>query len=127
MKLKITIDNKNYEVDVEVAEPEPAGAPPRFHQSVESAAAYAPAAVAAPPADATPVNEAKVCRSPVSGIVAKVTAEEGQSLQVGDELLILEAMKMETQVTASEAGKVASVKVKAGDSVQAGQVLVEFE
>ena len=59
--------------------------------------------------------------------MASVTAEEGQSLQVGDELLVLEAMKMETQVTASEAGKVASVKVKAGDSVQAGQVLVEFE
>jgi methylmalonyl-CoA carboxyltransferase small subunit len=127
MKLKITIDSKNYEVDVEVAEPEPAGAPPRFHQSVESSAARAMVAVAAPPVDATPVNEEKVCRSPVSGIVAKVTAKEGESLQVGDELLILEAMKMETQVTASAAGKVTSVKVKAGDSVQAGQVLVEFE
>ena len=127
MKLKITIDSKNYEVDVEVAEPEQAGAPPRFHQSVESSAARTIVAVAAPPVDATPVNEGKVCRSPVSGIVAKVTAKEGQSLKVGDELLILEAMKMETQVTASAAGKVASVKVKAGDSVQAGQVLVEFE
>ena len=40
---------------------------------------------------------------------------------------MLEAMKMETQVTASAAGRVASVKVKAGDSVRAGQVLVEFE
>ena len=36
-------------------------------------------------------------------------------------------MKMETQVTASVAGNVAAIKVKAGDSVQAGQVLVEFE
>ena len=77
--------------------------------------------------DTTPVNEEKVCRSPVSGIVASVSAKEGQSLEVGDELLVLEAMKMETQVTASAAGRVASVKVKAGDSVQAGQVLVEFE
>jgi len=127
MKLKITIDNKNYEVDVEVAEPEQAGAPPRFHQSVESSAARSIVAVAAPPVDATPVNEGKVCRSPVSGIVAKVTAKEGQSLKVGDELLVLEAMKMETQVTAAVAGRVASVKIKAGDSVQAGQVLVEFE
>jgi methylmalonyl-CoA carboxyltransferase small subunit len=127
MKLKITIDSKNYEVDVEVAEPEAAGAPPRFHQSVESSAARAMAAVAAPPVEAAPVNEGKACRSPVSGIVAKVTAKEGQSLKVGDELLVLEAMKMETQVTASVTGKVASVKVKAGDSVQAGQVLVEFE
>ncbi len=126
MKLKITIDSKNYEVDVEVAEPEAAGAPPRFHQSVESSAARF-VAVAAPPVDTTPVNEDKVCRSPVSGIVASVSAKEGQSLNVGDELLVLEAMKMETQVTASASGRVASVKVKAGDSVQAGQVLVEFE
>jgi biotin carboxyl carrier protein len=59
--------------------------------------------------------------------VASVAAKEGQSLKVGDELLVLEAMKMETQVTAAVAGRVASVKIKAGDSVQAGQVLVEFE
>lgn len=128
MKLRITIDNKNYEVDVEVAEPEPAGAPPRFHQSVESSAVRAPIAVAsAPPAEAAPANEAKVCRSPVSGIVASVTAKAGQLLQVGDELLVLEAMKMETQVTASAAGRVAAVKVKAGESVHSGQILVEFE
>jgi len=85
MKLQITIDNKSYEVEVEVAEPEPAGAPPRFHQSVESSAVRAPVAVtSAPPVDTTPVNEEKVCRSPVSGIVASVSAKEGQSLAVGD-------------------------------------------
>jgi methylmalonyl-CoA carboxyltransferase small subunit len=128
MKLKITIDSKNYEVDVEVAEPEPAGAPPRFHQTVESSAARTSVAVAeAPPIDSSPVVEDKVCRSPVSGLVASVIAQPGQTLQVGDVLLVLEAMKMETQVTASAAGKVAAIKVKTGDSVQAGQVLVEFE
>jgi methylmalonyl-CoA carboxyltransferase small subunit len=127
MKLKITIDSKNYEVDVEVAEPEPAGAPPRFHQTVESSAAHTSVAVAAaPPVDSHPVVEDKVCRSPVSGLVASVVAQPGQTLQVGDVLLVLEAMKMETQVTASAAGKVAAIKVKTGDSVQAGQVLVEF-
>ena len=75
MKLRITIDSKNYEVDVEVAEPEQAGAPPRFHQSVESSAARAAVAAAAPPTETTLVNEDKVCRSPVSGIVASVTAQ----------------------------------------------------
>lgn len=129
MKLKITIDQKQYEVDVEVAEPEQAGAPPRFHQTVESSAARVPVASAAPAAavELSSAEEAKVCRSPVSGIVASVTAQPGQTLQVGDELLVLEAMKMETQVTASVAGRVAQIKVKAGDSVQTGQILVEFE
>ena len=128
MKLKITIDSKQYEVDVDVAEPEAAGAPPRFHQTVESSAARTPVAVAsAPPVESVAVKEDKVCRSPVSGIVASVAAKAGQTLKVGDELLVLEAMKMETQVTASVAGRVASVKVKAGESVHSGQILVEFE
>jgi len=41
--------------------------------------------------------------------------------------VILEAMKMETNITAPVAGKVADIKVKKGDSVQAGQIVVEFE
>jgi methylmalonyl-CoA carboxyltransferase small subunit len=125
MKLKITIDNKNYDVDVEIAETENFGS--RLH-AVESAVARTPiAATAARTAETAVANEEKVCRSPVSGIVASVTAQVGQSLQAGDALLVLEAMKMETQVTAHVAGKVTAIKVKAGDSVQSGQILVEFE
>jgi methylmalonyl-CoA carboxyltransferase 1.3S subunit len=126
MKLNITIDSKQYEVDVEVAESEPLG-----HarlQAVESSAARAPVAVMdAPPVETSTAVEAKVCRSPVSGIVASVVAQPGQTLQVGDVLLVLEAMKMETQVSAPVSGKVAAIKVKAGESVQSGQILVEFE
>jgi methylmalonyl-CoA carboxyltransferase 1.3S subunit len=126
MKLNITIDSKQYEVDVEVAESETFG-----HarlQAVESSAARAPIAlVEAPPVETSSAVESKVCRSPVSGIVASVIAQPGQTLQVGDVLLVLEAMKMETQVSAPVSGKVAAIKVKAGESVQSGQILVEFE
>ena len=69
----------------------------------------------------------KVCRSPVSGIVVRVAAQVGQSLQTGDILLVLEAMKMETNITAPSTGKIAAISVNQGDSVQAGQVVVEFE
>src|SRR3954471_3340802 len=111
MKLKITVDSKNYEVDVEVAEPEVSGHD--RYQAVESAAVRTPIAAAAapPPAQTGSVVESKVCRSPVSGIVASVTAQAGQTLEIGDVLLVLEAMKMETQVTAPTAGKVAEIKV----------------
>jgi methylmalonyl-CoA carboxyltransferase small subunit len=126
MKLNITIDSKQYEVDVEVADVETLGA--SRLQAVESAAARTVIeTVPAPAAEFASVKEDKVCRSPVSGLVASVTAQPGQTLQVGDVLLVLEAMKMETQVTAHVAGKVAAINVKAGDSVQSGQVLVEFE
>ncbi|MGP8245404.1 MAG: biotin/lipoyl-containing protein [Bryobacteraceae bacterium] len=128
MKLKITIDQKTYEVEVEAAEPEPAPAPPRGYP-VEPAQVRLPAAAApaAPPAEGPPVNEEKVCRSPVSGIVVRVVAQPGQNLQAGDILLVLEAMKMETNITAPIAGKASAIKVKQGDSVQSGQVVVEFE
>ena len=127
MKLKITIDQKTYEVEVEAAEPETASASLRGYP-VEPAQVRLPAAAAAaPPADAAPVNEEKVCRSPVSGIVVRVVAQPGQTLQAGDVLLVLEAMKMETNITAPIAGKVAAIKAKQGDSVQSGQVVVEFE
>ncbi len=127
MKLNITIDGKTYEVDVEASEPEaPAPLPRNF--SVESAPVRLPAApVAAPPADAKPVNEEKVCRSPVSGIVVRVAAQVGQTLQAGDVLLVLEAMKMETNITAPGPGRIAAIPVTTGDSVQSGQVVVEFE
>ena len=87
----------------------------------------AAAAPAAPAADSGPVNEEKVCRSPVSGIVVRVAAQVGQTLQAGDMLLVLEAMKMETNITAPGAGKIAAINVNQGDSVQGGQVVVEFE
>jgi methylmalonyl-CoA carboxyltransferase small subunit len=131
MKLNITIDEKTYEVEVEAAEPEtPAAAPHNLSGvSLGSAPLRVPAASApaAPPAGSTPVNEERVCRSPVSGIVVRVAAQVGQSLQPGDILLVLEAMKMETNITAPSAGKIAAIRLKPGDSVQAGQVVAEFE
>ena len=128
MKLKITVDGKVYEVDVEVSEPEqpqpgyvPPVAPARLPGTVP-VPPPAPQAAAAPVAD-----ESKVSRSPISGVVVRVAAQAGQTIQVNDVLLVLEAMKMETVITSPRAGKVAKVNVNVGDAVQAGQVVVEFE
>jgi methylmalonyl-CoA carboxyltransferase small subunit len=137
MKLHITVDGKAYEVEVEVAPPEnpiygvggyvpmspvrvpappPAALPP-----------VSPAAVSPGVAPSAPVDEPKVCRSPISGIVVRVTAQTGQQIQVGDVVLVPEAMKMETDITAPVAGKIRTITVKVGDAVQGGQVLAEFE
>ncbi|MBV8487000.1 MAG: biotin/lipoyl-binding protein [Planctomycetaceae bacterium] len=133
MKLKITVDGKPYEVDVEVFEPEPPQ--PGYYQPSHSGHARVPAAapvapprpVASPSASAPVSDESKVCRSPFAGTVARVNAQAGQTIQVNDVLLVLEAMKMETVITAPIAGKVAKINVGEGDAVQQGQVLVEFE
>ena len=129
MKLKVTVDGKVYEVDVEVA-PEPPPVLPTF--LVQSASASMPAG-AAPGAGAAATNgdesvdEQKVCRSPVSGIMVKSNVRPGQVIQPGDLLFVLEAMKMETEITAPIGGKVVDVKVSVGESVKSGQVVLTWE
>ena len=127
MKLKVTVDGKVYEVEVEVA-PEPAPVLPTF--MVQRAAAALPAGgVTGGAASGSPVenmHEEKVCRSPISGIVVKSNVRLGQTIEPGDLLFVLEAMKMETEVTAPIAGKVAEVKVYKGDSVKSGQVVLTW-
>lgn len=132
MKLHITVDGKKYEVEVELpqAEPRLSGyVPPYAPGERVSVPSSAPVAAApAPAADATPVaDEAKVCRSPMAGIVVRLNAKVGQQIQTNDLLLVLEAMKMETNVTAPVAGKVKKINVEPGEGVQVDQVLVEFE
>jgi len=127
VKLKITIDEKTYEVDVEAVQPETRVAPPRGYAAEPAPVRLPAASAAAQPKPAAPVNEEKVCRSPVAGIVVRLVAQSGQTIQTGDVLLVLEAMKMETNITAPIGGKVSRMNVQPGDAVQVGQVVVEFE
>ena len=127
MKLKITIDDKTYEVDVEVADE--VNAPRAVPGPVEPSklrVPAGPASAAAAPSGGS-VSEEKVCRSPITGTVVRVVAHPGLAIQPGDILLVLEAMKMETNITAPVAGKVKAITVKAGESVKAEQVVVELE
>ena len=62
--------------------------------------------------------------APLTGTVVSVAVTPGQAVGPGDELLVLEAMKMEHEVRAQAAGQVAEVRVAAGDTVPAGAVLV---
>ncbi|CDG00094.1 Putative uncharacterized protein [Avibacterium paragallinarum JF4211] len=60
----------------------------------------------------------------MAGTIWKVVASEGQQVAEGDVLLILEAMKMETEIRASQAGTVQNIRVKAGDAVAVGDTLL---
>ncbi|MBI1223366.1 MAG: acetyl-CoA carboxylase biotin carboxyl carrier protein subunit [Bacteroidetes bacterium] len=70
------------------------------------------------------VNEVK---APMPGLVLKTIAHPGDSVNKGDSLLVLEAMKMENVIKAPGEGVVKSIKVKAGDKVEKNAVLIEFE
>jgi biotin carboxyl carrier protein len=62
----------------------------------------------------------------LGGMVESVLVTPGQQISVGDHLVVIEAMKMKTPIAAPRAGKVGSILVKAGESVETGQVLVEL-
>lgn len=130
MKLKITVDGNVYEVEVEVAEPETprhSYVPPMGQARVSAAPSSAVAPPSAAASQAPVADESKVCRSPLAGVVSKVAVQPGQSIQVNDVLIVLEAMKMETVITAPIAGKISKINAAEGDGVQQGQVLIEFE
>ncbi|EED5142363.1 biotin/lipoyl-binding protein, partial [Salmonella enterica subsp. enterica serovar Typhimurium] len=82
------------------------------------AASSAPVQAAAPAGAGTPVT------APLAGNIWKVIATEGQTVAEGDVLLILEAMKMETEIRAAQAGTVRGIAVKSGDAVSVGNTLM---
>jgi len=69
---------------------------------------------------------ASVVTAPIPGKVVAVKVAAGDEVEVGQSLVVLEAMKMENELTAEQAGKVAGIHVAAGDTVDAGTVLVEL-
>ncbi|MEX0813911.1 MAG: biotin/lipoyl-containing protein [Chitinophagales bacterium] len=66
-------------------------------------------------------------KAPMPGLVLEVLAKEGQELSKGDEVLVLEAMKMENVLKAPGDGVVKSISVKQGDAVEKNQVMVVLE
>ncbi|MCH2473890.1 MAG: sodium-extruding oxaloacetate decarboxylase subunit alpha [Gammaproteobacteria bacterium] len=86
-------------------------------------------AVAAPQAaapQAAPVGNAEDVPAPLAGNIWKVLVSPNQQVNEGDTLVILEAMKMETEIKAGHSGVVANINVKEGDSVTVGQVLLSL-
>lgn len=65
-------------------------------------------------------------KAPVPGLITRVLAQPGQTVEAGQPLLILEAMKMENQVIASRSGTLETLNVSAGQTVQLGAVLAEI-
>jgi methylmalonyl-CoA carboxyltransferase 1.3S subunit len=131
VKLQIAIDGKTYLVDVEVIEEDTVvrspGYLPPFPGSATVPSTPLPIAPKSSASAEMHADESKVCRSPVAGVVLRINTQPGQQLQPHDLMIVLEAMKMETNVTAPLAGKVKAVTVQPGDGVKVNQVLVEFE
>ncbi len=74
----------------------------------------------------TPVQPSGKISSPLPGTVVNILVKEGDTVKVGQKLMILEAMKMENNIDSDKDGKVISIPVRPGQSVMEGDTLIEI-
>ncbi|HHX77881.1 MAG TPA: biotin/lipoyl-binding protein [Firmicutes bacterium] len=124
-QFKVTVNGKTYEVQVEEVPPPGAEAKIplqeartageqgiRDHKDIDKNNSAAPG---------------KSIKAPLPGVILSINAAPGDKVKAGDSLLVLEAMKMENEITFSEAGTVQKILVQVGDSVNAGDTLAIVE
>jgi oxaloacetate decarboxylase alpha subunit len=121
LKLKIVIEGKAYEVEVAVANEAELDPSTPVSASIQSTVLP----TAAKPGAGS--GDIKVIRSPLAGLVARVNVTPGQDVQPREVLMVLEAMKMESNVIAQLAGRIKTVDVAPGQAVKVDQELVHFE
>ncbi len=122
MKLKIAIDGRTYDVEVEEAPEQSLEHPVASLLAVQSAVLTTNVVGAA-----SDLDETKVVRSPLAGVVTRLQIRPGQKVQANELLLLMEAMKMEIKIAAHSPGVVKSIEIAAGDAVRPNQVLVCLE
>lgn len=139
MKICVRIDQETYEVEIsslhdrpvqaiidgEVFEvwPEDAIAPTEAHTApVAQVHAQAPVPVRRQESG----QATRIVSAPIPGVILSIQVKVGDSIAFGQELCVLEAMKMKNQIRANRTGTIAAVQVSPGDQVRHGQVLFEY-
>ena len=124
-KYRITVEGKTYEMDVELIGANGAVVAPVAKASapVVTAPKAAPAPVAAKPAE---VGSGSVV-APMPGTILKVLKASGDAVKAGEVVLILEAMKMENEITAPVDGTIGSLNLTEGSTVAGGDLLFDVK
>lgn len=136
-KLRVTVDGVAYDVEVEILEDDDTGGLPYgFPSGPGYNAAPMPANVPmtlpySPPLPAAAPKQQgandKELHSPIAGTVVELKVAPGATVEINQPLIVVEAMKMNTNISSPVAAKVKDIKVKAGDTVQQDQLLLTFE
>ena len=124
-KYRITVEGKTYEMDVELIGANGAVVAPvaKAASPVVTAPKAAPAPAKAKPAE---VGSGSVV-APMPGTILKVLKATGDAVKAGEVVLILEAMKMENEITAPASGTVGSLNLTEGSTVAGGDLLFEVK
>lgn len=121
-KLRVTVGGKVYEVTVEILEENGRGTPqpskPVTPPSVQEQAV---------PATVSPIHAGpRGITSPLAGRIVAISVHVGQTVNEGDQLMIIEAMKMNNYIYAPQSSQISAILVKIGDAVEEGQQLLIF-
>ena len=124
-KYRITVEGKTYEMDVELIGANGAAVAPvaKAAAPVVAAPKAAPAPVAAKPVEA---GSGSVV-APMPGTILKVLKATGDAVKAGEVVLILEAMKMENEITAPSDGTIGSLNLTKGSTVAGGDLLFDVK
>lgn len=117
----VEVNGAEYQVDI-LEEPVQRKTPQLIRQRVVHDSEKRPIQTTAAHRTAT----SGVVKAPLPGLILQIAVKEGDEVEVGQSLLKMEAMKMENNIQSTRQGTVTSVKVKTGDSVLEGDVLVEI-
>lgn len=116
----LTVNGDEYKVEME-REPEPEKKKPVVRAASTTAAAEAPAT--------TPnsANTSNALKAPLPGVITDILVEVGQEVQAGENVIVLEAMKMANNLQAEKSGKVTAICVQVGQSVMEDEPLIVIE
>jgi oxaloacetate decarboxylase alpha subunit len=121
-RYRVAVNGKQYEVDVT-----PEGVLTSMRTAgAGSAPAAVPISVVAPVPVAEPAGGGSPLASPLTGTVVRLCCQVEQAVESGEVVVILEAMKMETEIRADRSGTIVSIAVREGDSAQAGDALLHI-
>lgn len=149
MKYRVKIENNSFEVEISDLNARPIQVIvdgdlvevwPETAESLPSKSTNQPAPetkpIPCPPAPAvtpqtsdgasSPSGGNKAVKAPIPGVILSVNVKVGDSVSAGQELCILEAMKMKNSIRATRSGTIGKINITAGDQVQHGNLLMEF-
>ena len=126
MKYKVKLNGKIYEVEVEKGNAELLSEYDAISAPVAAPAATAPAAAPAAAAAPAPAASGNATPSPLPGVVVAVKKNVGDKVKAGEVVMLIEAMKMENEITATKDGTLVAILAPKGTQVQVGTGLFEI-